>query len=238
MLGYTTRSNVEQFLNRTFPEVSTNEFNIYIGAAEKYVNNYTGYNASTTLSGMLSEAVVNEKARGKLDAQNNMVIDVAKPPIHFDANSNPIVTKITYTYGAVRIDLSLTDNSSNPLNTILEVEENRKKIYYPSIYYVPAIATVTPTAKLNLYNLKDTAFWTLISYVGGYDTLPEDVQLATNYIVADFLLHRDNPNFLSSYTQGSTSSSFAPSSESRKLKISEGLHIAQTLLQPYVRYVF
>ena len=95
-IGYTTRSQVEKFLNRTFSEVDTNEFNDYICQAEAFINNFTGYNAQTTHSGMQAENVVREKTIGKIDNYNNLVIDVMKPPVQFDANGNPLVTLIEF----------------------------------------------------------------------------------------------------------------------------------------------
>lgn len=235
LLGYTNRTNVENFIGRTFPGVSNNEFDSYIGAAEIHINNYTGYNSPTTVSGMLTEVVTREKSMGKIDNYGNMVIDLRKPPIHFDANFNPLITLVEYNVGSISVSLTLTDGTSNAKNTIIEVAANRKKVYYPQLYIVPALQTVTPTAKINLYDLKSTRFWTDISYTGGYDTIPDDITLATNYIVAEFLLHRENPLALMSMSQGSMSQTFTPKSRSaRGQKLGTNIELAHALLQPYV----
>ena len=225
-LGYSTRAKIEAFLNRTFPEVDNTTFDTYISAAETKINNDLGYNSQTTTSGLLSENITREKARGKIDNFGNLVVDVTKPPIHFDAFGNPIVSLLEFNFGGVRIPLQLTDGSTNTLNTLLEVAESRRKLYYPSLYFYPAISTVTPTAKTNLYRLQDVSFWVDISYIGGYDTCPADIALACNYLVGEMLTHRDNPNFLTALRQGSYSVNYGS-------KDTED--IVRKLLQPYMR---
>ena len=157
-LGYTNRTDVEGFLGRTFPEVTNAQFNKFISAAEAYINNQCGYNAQTTTSGMLCEAVVREKSSGKVDNDGNLVIDLQKPPVQFDSNNNPLVSLVEFNFGGVRVPLSLTDGTANSLNTILEVSESRNKVYYPSMYFMPYLPTVTPTQKANIYNLRDARF--------------------------------------------------------------------------------
>jgi len=234
MIGYLDRTYVEGFMNRTFPEISDAVFAGYISAAETYINNYLGYNSQTTLSGMMSENIVLEKSEGKVDAFNNVVVNLRKPPLHFDVYNNPIVTQLRFGIGAVKVDLNL-----NPLNnnlSVLEVAENRRTVVYPSLYFLPAISTVTPTAKMNLFSLASVKFWMEISYTGGYDTLPDDVKLAAAYVVSDILLFRDNPNFLQSFSQGSLSQSFGGrTSDTKGFKVGKGMQMAQALLQPYCR---
>lgn len=231
-IGYTTRAKVEKFVNRVFSEVDTTEFNDYITQSEAFINNFTGYNAQTTLSGMQAENVVREKTVGKIDNYSNLVIDVMKPPVQFDSNYNPLVTLIEFNNGGVRVTLNLTDGSTNAQNTVLEVSENRKKIIYPSMYFLPVMTNVTPTAKVNLYALKDIKFWVDVSYTGGYYTIPGDVTTAANYLVADMLQNRDNPNFGQSFRQGSYSVDFGS-----KADVIAG-DVAKRLLQPYVRYTW
>jgi hypothetical protein len=73
------------------------------------------------------------------------------------------------------------------------------------MYFLPIISTVTPTAKVNLNNLRDTKFWTDISSIGGYDIVPADITIATNILTADQLINRDNVNMASSVRQGNYS---------------------------------
>jgi len=233
-LGYTTRPNVENFLHRTFPEVATDEFNGYILSAEAYVNNYLGYNGQTTASGILTETITREKTVGKIDQYGNLVVDVMKPPVNFDANGNPLVTLMEFNFGGVRVSMQLTDGSTNALNTLLEVSENRKKIIYPSIYFYPVISTVTPTAKMNLFSMRDVKFWVDTTYTGGYATTPYDIVLAMNYLVGDMLLHRDNPNFANRFQQGSYSVDYGNGIG----KNEKTVDAVNRLLQPYVRYTW
>jgi hypothetical protein len=70
---------VELYLNRTFNEVSTTEFNNYLKSTEAFINNYLGYNSETTTSGIMSESITREKVQGKIDNDGNLVIDVSHP---------------------------------------------------------------------------------------------------------------------------------------------------------------
>ena len=226
-LGYTTRQKVERYLNRVFPEVSDDEFNDYIIQAEAYVNNFLGYNAQTTTKGLLTESIVREKVTGKIDAADNLVIDVMHPPIHFDANGNPLVSLVEFNLGGIRVGLQLTDGSTNATNSVLSVSENRKKIIYPSLYFFPAISTVTPTAKVNLFNLRDVKFWVDVSYIGGYDVVPGDITLATNMVLTDTLIMRDNLEGAKTVKQGSYQVTYDDNMANFKK--------VNALLQPYVR---
>lgn len=235
LLGYTNRTNVENLYGKTFPEISSNEFDLYLGATEKWVNNYLGYNALTTTSGILTEKIVREKKVGKMDNYGNLVVDLSHPPVHFDINNNPMVDQLTFNMGGVEVILNLTDGSKTGKNSFLESSENRRKIYYPNMYFLPAISTVTPTAKINLFNLRDVRFWTDISYTGGYDTIPEDITMAASFMALEFVTHRTNPNFFSTLTQGSMTMQFMQkSNQSKKFTTGENMRIAQSLLQPYV----
>lgn len=237
-LGYTTRQSVEQFLGRTFTEISDSEFDIYIASAEKYINNFTGYNAATTLSGMLTENIVAEKSVGKVDPYGNMVIGLRHSPIQFDANRNPLVSRVNYNQGAINIDLQMTDGTNNAHNCVIEVSENRKRIYYPHLYFLPAISSLTPSAKINLYNLRDVRFWVDVWYTGGYNTIPEDVQLACNYIVSEFVMRRTNPMFMTGIDQGTMSMTFASNASRKGHLKSQSFQMADALLQPYIQYTF
>lgn len=238
-LGYTTRAQVEDFIGQTFPTISNASFDSYIAQAEAYINNLTGYNAATTTSGMLTEVINHEVVTGKLDSYNNVVVDLCHPPIQFDANRNPKITAMTFVFGAITVPLQLNDGTTNAYNSVVTVAENRKKVYYPSIYFFPAISTVTPTAKLNLFNLHDVRFWIDISYTGGYDTIPADITAAANIIVADLVLNRKNPQYAQSIRQGAYSVDFTAASANKgRMKLSPALERAGMYLQPYIRYVW
>ena len=237
-IGYTTRTIVENFLGKQFPEISDSEFDIYIAGAEKYINNFTGYNAQTSVSGMLTQTIEAEKSIGKVDNYGNMVISLRHPPVHFDANRNPLVSRINYNQGAINIDLQMTDGTTGAKNTVVEVSENRKKVYYPHLYFLPAISSLTPSAKINLYNLRDVRFWVDIWYTGGYDETPEDVQMACNYLVSEFVMRRTNPMFLSNITQGMMTMGYQSNQSKKGHLISPQMQIANQLLQSYVLHTF
>lgn len=236
-MNYTTRQNVENLLGKVYSEISTAEFNGYLLQTEAYINNYLGYNSITTSSGIMSESIVREKTPGKIDSFNNLVIDLLHPPMHFDSNMNPVVSLLEFNLGGIHIPLQLTDGSSSALNTLLEVSENGRKVVYPSLYFFPAISTVTPTAKVNLANLRDVKFFVDISYIGGYDIVPADITAAANLICGDMVTRRANPNFAINVKQGSYSVDFQPAKTTGK-DVAPAYSKAHTLLQPYVRYTW
>ena len=239
ILGYTTWANVQNLQNYAYPEIGATEQNNYLSAAETWVNNYLGYNARTTTSGVLSESITREKHTGKIDNYGDLVIDVQHPPIHFDVNQNPLVSMVEFNVGAVSVQLNLTDGTTNAKNTVLEVSENGRKIYYPHMYFLPAVSAVTPTAKINLFNLRDVRFWTDVSYIGGYNTTPTDITIATTYVAVEFVNHRNNPNFLYSMSQGSMAQQFMRrGGTTSAIVIGEGFKAAQNLLQPYMIFTW
>lgn len=241
IMGYTNRANVENFLGRVFSDVTDAQFAVFELATEVYINNYLGYNAETTTSGILAESIQNERTLGKIDNYGNLVIDLMKPPVLFDPNDNPRVTLVQYEFGGIRVPLQITDGTNNPQNTLLDVSENRRKIIYPSIYFLPYLPTVTPTAKMNLFNLRDTKFWVVCNYIGGYPTVPGDIVMAANLICGNMLTVRDNPNFAASLRQGSYQIEYflrgggggIPGKTDNR-----ALQAAQELLDPYVRYTW
>lgn len=245
LMNYTNRANVENFLGRVFSDITDTQFNAYLLSTEAIINNYTGYNAETTHSGMLCESIVREKSVGKIDNDGNLVIDVAHPPVQFDQYYNPIVSLVEYNFGGIRVPLQLTVNAAvQPLTsflTLLEVSENRRKIVYPSIYFLPYLPQVTPTAKMNLYNLRDVKFWADVSYLGGFPTIPGDVTQAANLICGNLIMTRDNPIFAQSLRQGSFSIDyFSRTNAGGKGNKAEAraIQLAQQFLDPYVRWTW
>ena len=236
-MNYTTRSQVENFAGRVFSDVSDTQFNAYMLSAEQFINNDLGYNSATTSSGIMAESIVREKNPGKVDDYGNLVIDVRKAPVNFDVNGNPIVTLVEYNFGGVRVPLQTTDGKTNALNTILEVSENRQKIYYPSIYFLPYLPSVTPTRKTNLYALRDVMFWVDISYVGGYTIVPSDITMAANYLTLSYLTQRDNPNNAFSIKQGQYQVQFQSNNPrfTKGQPVNQMYDIVDRLLQPYRR---
>jgi hypothetical protein len=149
-----------------------------------------------------------------------------------------LVSLVEYNFGGVRIPLQLTDGSSNALNTLLEVSENRRKIVYPSIYFLPYLPSVTPTAKVNLFNLRDVKFWVDVSYIGGYQVCPGDITMAANLIVSDMVLRRDNVNYAESVRQGSYQVQYFSKSSTKGDAGNKAIDNAKAYLNPYVRYTW
>lgn len=234
---------MESLLNRTFPEVDTATFNDYIVTAENEVEDHLGYsntiNGITTSSGILTQTVSHEKSRGHIDSYGNLMVVLKCPPIHLDANLNPLVTQLSINGGVYNIDLQITNGGTTGLTSILEVDNNYRSVFYPAQYVIAAISTITPTAKIAFTNLKSLKFWTDISYTGGYGDVPPAISKACAYLVADQLMVRYNVSQVEGFTQGSFQVQFqrnrGKTTRVNEEYISPYQAMAYKLLQPYVR---
>lgn len=237
MIGYTTRANIESFAGKTYP-VTDAVMNRYIEQAEDYIDRYLGYDAQTTTSGILTQVITREKIPGKIDPFGNLVIDVYHAPVHIDEYGNPAVTYLEYSQGGIHIPMQLTDgqSTSGRYYSLLDLSENGRKLVYPSLYFFPAISTVTPTAKVNLNNLRDVRFFTTITYTGGYDSVPASIESAANLLVLGFLQIAENPNLAEAVRQGSFSINYFSAKQTNNLRgQTPFIARANELLQPFLR---
>lgn len=240
--GYTTRSAVEKILNRTFSEVSDSEFNTYLTAAERQVEQVLGYidvnsGTATTSSGILTQTISLERATGKVDSYGNLVINVKHGPIHVDANNDPDITYLSINGGVYNISLQLTNGAVGGTNLILMLDDTRRVVSYPAQYVIAAISSITPTSKISFSNLRSLRFWTDISYTGGFDDIPADIALATAYLTADQVQLRDNPSSALSFQRGNyrvelRRYELGASAGAKKTTFQQ---MAEVLLQPYMR---
>ena len=225
MLGYTTRSIVEAVLQKSYPSIEDDIFNIFIESAEEEVNRILGYENRLSVSGILLETITNEKAQGKLDSFDNIVIDLGKPPIKFNEDGSPAITAFSLIVGGITVDtLPLTSNGES----LFDVPSSRGfQLVYPSLYLTPAVTGITPTQRLSLQSFRSFNFFTKISYVGGYAIVPKPIQIATSLLAGDLI--NNDPSNLQSYVQGSMEESYSE----RKNGMSENALRAEKLLQPY-----
>lgn len=185
-LGYTTEVALENLLLVTIDSSFSTQIDDWITAAENYVNNFTGF---TTASGFHNESITNETLDSRIDGDLNLVIYPRKRPI----NS---ISALSIWKGSESITLDLTDSDGNT-RYIKPVQNNC--IVYPS--YELSISSGAYSIS-SFAELKYSRYYTKMSYIAGYTTIPKDIQLATTMVAADYFMRQANKEGLISVTQG------------------------------------
>lgn len=185
--SYTTKEQLENLLLISIDASFNTQIDTWISAAERRVNQYTGY---TTASGMLMEQITGEVAESRVDGDLNLVIFPRKNPI-------ASVSSLQIKKGSYAITLSLTNSSGDARYAI---PDPGNMIVYPN-YEVTQTATSALFIR-NFVDIKFSRFFTKLDYIAGYNPLPEDVQYATTLIAADIFMKQSNKEGLVSVTQG------------------------------------
>jgi hypothetical protein len=192
-----------------------------IGAASRWVDSIT--NADT---GWEFEAIVNEEVSSvttcHTNADGDLVIPMIKRPV--DINN---VSDITIKKGAYQTHLTLTSNGVS----VLHSPSPGWSILYPNTWLVQ---TGTLLSNQRLYNLRSFGYSVLMTYSGGYSTIPDDIKYATALATQNSLAKQYNPAGAMQVTQGSMSMTFG------KGKIGDEsplLSEAKQYLKNYIRVV-
>ncbi len=185
-LGYASVDDVANLLLVTVDSSFNTQVEKWISAAESYVNRYTGF---TTASGFLNEQITGEMDETHVDGDLNLVIHPRKRPI----NS---FTKLQVVKGSISIDITLTKADGTP-KYIIPARDG--VIIYPNYELV---TTATTFYIRNLVEVKYSRWFTKINYIGGYTTLPDDINLATSLIASDYFMKHANREGLQMYMQG------------------------------------
>lgn len=214
VLGYTNEQNLENYLLITIDASFSSQIDDWISAAEVYVNNYTGW---TTASGLHNESISGELLDARIDGDLNLVVYPRKRPI----NS---ISSLQIWKGTTSITLDLTDSDGNT-RYIKPVQNNC--IVYPS--YELSISSGAYSIS-SFAELKYSRYYTKMSYIAGYTTIPKDIQLATTMIAADYFMRQANKEGLISVTQGRVTKRWGARREDGK---SPFLVDAENILQRY-----
>ena len=184
-LGYHTEVDLENLLLVDIDSSFSSQIDTWISASEHRVNNYLGF---TTASGLWNESVVSEKNDCRVDGDGNLVIHTRKRPI----NS---VSAISIIKGTDSVNLDLTD-SAGATRYVIPVQGN--VIVYPTF----ELSTTSSTTLYGFMQVKYSRFYTKVSYIAGYTSIPEDIQLATTLFTADTFMRQANKENLVSISQG------------------------------------
>ncbi|MCG3203920.1 MAG: hypothetical protein KCHDKBKB_00597 [Elusimicrobia bacterium] len=211
-LGYCDKTDLENFLLMTIDSSFNTQVNDWIAAAENQANGFMGY---TTASGIMNEAIVDEIQDGTVNSDGDLIIFPRKSPL----NS---ISSISLIKGTSSITLTLTDSSGSPKYNI---PTHSRSVLYPGYEL-----SITGSSVITSFNdLRAGKFFTKMSYVAGYTTVPADIRLATVNYVADVLMRHTNKEALAAITQGKVSKRW----QERRGGKSDFILDAEDLLQGY-----
>ncbi|MDZ4209749.1 MAG: hypothetical protein U1C56_01060 [Candidatus Curtissbacteria bacterium] len=191
--NYCTETNLENLLLVTIDSSFSTQIDSWISAAENYVDNFLGF---TTSSGIWSESISNETQDARVDGDLNLVVYPRKRPI----NS---ISALALWKGTDSFSLTLTDSDSNT-KYILPTPGNC--IVYPN-FELTISSTSYSIASFSA--IKFSRWYTKMSYIAGYTTIPKDIALATTYLAADTFMRHANKEGLTAITQGRISKRWA-----------------------------
>lgn len=184
-LGYCDETDIENYLLLDVNNIFSSQIEDWIAAAELTVNGTIGY---TTASGILREQIVGEKAKTRVDSDGNLKIFPRKIPIES-------ISSVDLVKGTETISLALTDGAGNPK---YDIPTTADYISYPGYEFSITGASIVS----NLHELRPADYYTKISYIGGYSSVPPDIRLATVCLVCDTIMRHANKEGLESITQG------------------------------------
>lgn len=185
ILGYCDKTGIENYLLLDIDSSFDTQIDSWIAAAEKFVNNYTGY---TTASGMLLEEITDEVDKAYVDSDCSLIITPRKIPISS-------VTSISLIKGTDSLDLELTSGDGE---TRYNIPSSNDYISYPDYELSITGSSIISTFRDIMY----TDFFAKMSYIAGYSEVPYPVRQATINLVSDMVMRHTNKEALEQITQG------------------------------------
>jgi hypothetical protein len=169
--------------------------------------------SDATISGMLSQATnravqfcsvkgfdytteTDEQDRAYISNDGELQISVRRRPI-------VSVSAISLVKGGFSTNLVLTDTAT-PANPLYQIPTPGNKLVFPNSYFY-LTGTYLAGGSSQLYTLRGAKVNYKITYVGGYQNIPDDLKYACMLYFRDQYAKRNNPSGLSSFTQGSYS---------------------------------
>lgn len=182
-----------------------------IQRASAYADNYLEYS-------LQQETLTREQNQGMVDTNGNLLIFVKKRPV-------TSVSEIRIKLGTAASSLSLVDGNG----------ENRYDIPDDGAYVMVPYQNVAITGTVTItdfYALRGINFFTQITYVAGYTTIPTDIQDAVNLLTKDIFIRQANPMDLQSMSQGSINMNFRTRTDGKSDMVID----AERMLNRYKRF--
>jgi hypothetical protein len=207
--------SVQEFKD-AFPEIDVSRYTDatlsgFISRASRWVDRYC------SVDGFDHQSITNEKSDTIIDAGGNLVVWPRKIPVELSS-----VSLVQLKFGNWDMTLTLTQSGKE----LYEIPEPRWRITLPNQTFT---ATGTFTVS-NLMDLRSYHTFTLLSYSGGYRTIPEDIKDATLLAVRDIVSRRLNAAGATRISQGGISIEYA-----EREGESDSILDAKRLLDHYVR---
>lgn len=196
------------------PEVDTSQYTTatvsgIISAASRYVENFC------QVDSFAFETVTDEIAQATISREGDLHIFTRRRPVIS-------LTSAVLQRGTWSLTLTLTNNGS----PIYHIPHPGYQFVYPNTF-LTSVGTFTMN---DLTELRRYTTYAKITYVAGYQTIPQDIRFATALIVKDYIQKRLNAAGAASITQGGVTIRY-----SERDGKSDDLVDAETLLQDYVR---
>jgi len=184
-----------------------------ISRASQNIDNYLQYSLGI-------EQISNEKAESMITNQGNLVVYTRKFPIQS-------VSAIQLKLGTVNLNLNMTDSNGNAR---YDIPSRGRYVMYP----YQEISMTGVFSIRNFYQLRGIELFSVISYVAGYSTIPNDLKDAVNLWAKDIFIRQVNPMEVKSTAQGAVSVTYndrdAVSGDSNYVKQ------AKSILQSYRKF--
>jgi hypothetical protein len=195
------------------PEVNTTLYTTptisgFISQASAWIDGFIGYSLSV-------ESIVGEKLDGMIDSEMSMVIYPRKIPVQS-------VSAISVVRGPSIATLTLTTGSQNRY----DIPASGNRIVVPGDYLTISLGTVW----INFTTLRSIKWYSVVNYVAGYATIPDDIKRATVLMVKDFMAGQLNVAGAKQVSQGGISMTFADNGES--VFVTQAKEILKRYLRP------
>ena len=195
-----------------FTAYSTATLSGVISRASKWVDNF----AQTPLD---LRAVTNEKTEAVVNSNGNLIIHTRQYPIQS-------VSAISLKLGTASYTLSLADGNGTAR---YDIGSRGTYILYP----FQEVAFTGTLSIRNFYQLRNVNIFSVISYIAGYETIPDDIKDACNLIAKDIFIRQSNPMDLSNLTQGGITVSYRPRDDGDSDSVRDAKQILQDYRRPY-----
>lgn len=172
--------------------------------------------SATTLSGLIAQATAEiiqfcsvkefslgtytDKDRARITNKGELVINPRVRPVQS-------VSSIRLKRGGFSTSFTLTDSQGNPL---YDIPDPGDRVHLPNSYMY-LTGTYLAGGNSQLMTLQAANLWCEVTYVAGYQTIPQDLKDICILWVQDMVMRRVNRAGVQSFTQGSLSMNFGKS---------------------------